>query len=57
MLITPDTVRYEDGKIIADWSVIVKNVRATGLRSKSKRKILKRWKILIHNALTEYLKT
>jgi hypothetical protein len=40
-----------EGRLIADWSDIREVVRATGLRSKKSRKIKKRWKKLVHEAL------
>lgn len=44
-----------DDKLIADFNVIKVVVRKTGLRSKKTRKIVKRWKLLVHAALEDYI--
>lgn len=49
------TLKYEDGRLWADWSEIVQVVRETGLRSKKRRKIVKRWRLTVLAALRTYL--
>jgi hypothetical protein len=44
-----------EGKVEADFDQIKVVVRKTGLRSKSTRKIMKRWKLLVHKALEAYI--
>lgn len=44
-----------DDKLTADFNAIKVVVRKTGLRSKKTRKIIKRWKLLVHASLEDYI--
>ena len=49
-------ITYSQGRIWADMKIVKQHVRASGLRSKSTRKIMKRWKWLVNEGLKNYLK-
>lgn len=44
----------EDGVVTASWSDIKRVVKKTGLRSKKRRKIMKRWKRMLNSALRKF---
>jgi len=48
-------ITYSSGKISMDWSGYKVLAKASGLKSKSVRKIYKRVKILINDALWDYI--
>jgi uncharacterized protein (UPF0335 family) len=45
-----------DGCLVADFKDIKRTVKSDGLRTKKVRKIMKRWKRIIHESLEAYLK-
>ena len=49
-------ITYSEGRIWADMKIIRQHTKASGLRSKSTRKIMKRWKLLIHEGFENYFK-
>jgi len=42
-------------KLVMDWQVVKAIAKCTGLRTKNKRKITKRWKFVVTEALYRYL--
>lgn len=50
-----DKLQFQDGKVIAEYPLIKRLVKKSGLRSKKIRKIMKRFKILVIIAIHNYV--
>lgn len=48
-------MEYHEGKVLIDFGHMKKIVKRSGLKSKSSRKIQKRFKLIINAALREFL--
>jgi hypothetical protein len=48
-------LEYKDGKVYADLSVMADIAKRTGLRSKKRRHIIKRFKLVLINGLKELI--